>query len=361
MKYFLYIVALFAYTHATFCHITEITRVVAGGSPSVLHSCPMPGGQAQCIQEFEDVYIFKDGKIVTQDGTWCAIGHSSKWDVLPILIPEDVEFREEQGTVAVLSVTFQECWGHWLLEILPRLYILQQSGLEYDSIYFYDRSYSYMITVQQQSLYAVLDYLGISHEKLVVVGPEVCLYAHKVLRPSYPYFFTCTGNRYFPLWIRDFLQNIFLPKNGEQDKYGASHLYISRSDSHRRRVNNEEEVVRLLELHGFKKVVLSEFTAHEQAALFNQASCIVAQFGSALANIVFCQPSVKILEIDRKFVQPRNDFKGLAGFLGLTYKKFEMGLAAIEDTLENFHADVSVDIPEFEKYLKEFLNGGECP
>src|SRR3989338_6859544 len=88
------------------CRIDTISqRVRSEDYPCVRHNCTMSDGSTQYLQEFNDAYVFQDGKIIIQEGVWCTIGHTSRWDVLPISIPSNVVFKEVPGTVAVLAAT----------------------------------------------------------------------------------------------------------------------------------------------------------------------------------------------------------------------------------------------------------------
>ena len=348
------LVIVFVSQSATKCYIKAITqRVGIGEYACITHPCAMPGDDVQYVQEFSDVYVWGEGMIITLDGTLLMLRHVPLWDglSLPISIPGDVVFEEYGGTIAVLSTVWQDSWYHWLFDLLSRLYILQQSGLEYDCIHIYGVTRTYMADAQQKSLRAVFDYLGIPWQKVRFVGKNVCLHTRKVLRPSYPY---ASQNVWkFPLWVRDFLRNVFLVNDIDQKVY-SSQVYISRADAPGRRVANEEKLMELLAASGFKRVVLSQHTPHEQAAIFNHASVVVAQHGSALANVVYCKPGTRILEIDSKLIKPRMHFKALSEICGLEYKKFEHGAIGQNWHDDQHHCDtIVIDIPEFAKCLKE--------
>jgi capsular polysaccharide biosynthesis protein len=62
-------------------------------------------------------------------------------------------------------------------------------------------------------------------------------------------------------------------------------------------VLNEEKVIQFLEKSGFYSVNLETMSVVEQASLLAQAEVIIAPHGSALSNLVFCEPGTKIIEI----------------------------------------------------------------
>jgi hypothetical protein len=74
-------------------------------------------------------------------------------------------------------------------------------------------------------------------------------------------------------------------------------LYISRIDSHNRKMMNEEEVIALMQRMGFYVVSLSNEPIDRQIRLFSNAKIIVAPHGAGMTNILFCRPDCKIYEL----------------------------------------------------------------
>ena len=322
----------------------------------IKYSCPMPNDTKQYVYKFSDVYLYKEGRVITEDGTWLVTSYAPGNERLPFAIPAVVEFREIAGVVALFATVYQHSWYHWLLEALPRLYILQQSGLQYDYLYVYNGG---MTEIQKQSLHAVLDYLGIVQNKIIFANETVCLHVERVIAPSYP--MICNRGGVWPLWVRDFLQAVFLQDRDQSVCKTGSRIYISRADATTRRVSNEAELVTLLERYGFEKVLFSALTLYEQAAICHNAEVIVGPHGAGLSNIVFCRPGTKFLEIDYRgfssgfsshricrpfFIRIGHDFK-------LVYRKFEVGQEILD--VCHINDDMHVDLAAFEECLNALL------
>ena len=64
-----------------------------------------------------------------------------------------------------------------------------------------------------------------------------------------------------------------------------------------RKVLNELQLRKLLTTYGFEIVRADNLSVMAQAKLFNESSYIVGPHGAALANIVFCEPGTRILEL----------------------------------------------------------------
>ncbi len=95
-------------------------------------------------------------------------------------------------------------------------------------------------------------------------------------------------------------------------------IYISRSDSGARRMLNEEDLVRILQRHGFEIVTLTGLPVTEQIALFSDASHIVAPHGAGLANAIFSPAGAVLCELHMdSYVQWA--FRRLSALPPLTY------------------------------------------
>ncbi len=91
-------------------------------------------------------------------------------------------------------------------------------------------------------------------------------------------------------WLRDRVRAQVPPRP-------ARRLLISRQDASARRVVNEAELCDALADFGFERVVPSTLNPAEQLGLFASAEVIVAPHGAALASLVACAASAKVVEI----------------------------------------------------------------
>lgn len=64
-------------------------------------------------------------------------------------------------------------------------------------------------------------------------------------------------------------------------------LFVSRGNSRRRRIDNENEIFELLKTHNFQKVVLENMSLDEQITAFSTANCIIASHGAGLTNLLW--------------------------------------------------------------------------
>lgn len=119
---------------------------------------------------------------------------------------------------------------------------------------------------------------------------------------------------------------------------GAGRIYVSRLGSLKRVLVNEAELEASLAARGFVVVKPETLSVRQQVALFHHADVIVAPAGAALANVLFCRPGAKVIEL-----QPSN-FTGIwvrniALLIGVDWRAFFVPspLSETEVFLEGHH------------------------
>lgn len=190
--------------------------------------------------------------------------------------------RHLAGTAAVITATNQNCYYHWIFDILPRLKLALEHEADIDHIYL-----QHKLPFQKETL----KILGIDPERIVSTEDESWISADRMIIPCHQ---IMTGHRH-PGWLTDWLRENFLPH--EQVAKNRRRVYISRSIARNRRVKNEEEIFRLLEAHGFEFVHAEKCTFAEQIAMFADAEAIIAPHGAGLSNLVFSAPGTRVIEL----------------------------------------------------------------
>ena len=111
--------------------------------------------------------------------------------------------------------------------------------------------------------------------------------------------FISTASCFVKFWTRE---SNFFNKNITPNKKNIKKIYIDRSDttlkgSPQRLISNEDEVKKYLLENNFVSVKLHEIKFIEQVDLFYNAECIVGLHGAGFANVVFCKPGTKVVEL----------------------------------------------------------------
>lgn len=114
-------------------------------------------------------------------------------------------------------------------------------------------------------------------------------------------------------------------------------LYIGRREVKRRNLVNEDRIMAELAPLGFRKIEPGGMPHPDQVRLFANARIIVAAHGTALTNVLFCQPGATVIEISpADYVQ--SVFFWMVKKMGLGYDYL---IGSRGDVRQNFSADVS--------------------
>jgi capsular polysaccharide biosynthesis protein len=133
----------------------------------------------------------------------------------------------------------------------------------------------------------------------------------------------------------------------------TTRIYLSRQNSRWRRLINEKEIIEILGKLGFKAVCPETLSFEEQVKVFREAAYIVAPNGSALNNLAFSSPKVKVLMLGQKNLFNWGAWFG--AFMELGYSISYLAGDAVGD--ENFkHADYHIPVSVMQAKVLEMLN-----
>jgi len=143
-----------------------------------------------------------------------------------------------------------------------------------------------------------------------------------------------------------------LPAAPASPSTGPSRLFLSRRNSRWRRLVNEPEVVAALVPLGFRVVCLEDLGFAEQVRTLAAADFIIAPNGSALNNLIFARPSVKVVVLSQHH---QHNWGGWLGpFRELGYDPvFVMG-APVQSAMEK-HADYVIPAEEVRRAVERLL------
>lgn len=195
-----------------------------------------------------------------------------------------------------------ENYSHWLFRNLLKLSALDREGLLHSHPWLVNRD---LRPHQRQ----YLDLLGIGPDDLAPVDRNDVILCRKLIVPA-----LLTSTQAIDKgmdWIRGKLAaRMAAPES-------ASHLiYVSRRDSPRRVLLNEQDLFARLSPRGFDLVVPGELSVVEQIRAFSGARLIVAAHGAALTNIIFAPRDAAIVEITSTAIKDMDDFRKIARTLG---------------------------------------------
>ncbi|MEG3938020.1 tetratricopeptide repeat protein [Microcoleus sp. S36b_A3] len=258
----------------------------------------IPHGRVWIVPQQNYWLISKAIAVITPDNYLLADVSRDYPDLLPGCDKHDVRkhsvfdlesfphLKQIDGSVAVLSGLSGNVYFHWMVDVLPRIELLRQSGRDLAEI-----DWFLVNSCQHQFQRESLEILGIPEEKVLESDRLPHIQATELIVPSFAGYLGWP-----PGWAMDFLRREFLTKIIPGSSY-PKRIYISRHKARYRRVLNEENVVEILEQYGFVSIFPESMSLVEQIAHFEAADVIVAAHGSGLTNTIFCRQGTKVIEL----------------------------------------------------------------
>lgn len=235
---------------------------------------------------------------------------------------------------------------HWLLESVPRLLLVREELPKLTLLL--PESYK-GISYVQETLNAFqlgeICYIPSGHSAVVsrLVLPEI--------RPW--------GRNFHPKELA-LLKDLYCADFSLQpDVLEHEHLkiYITRKTAGKRKIENEEEVIKTVLSYGFKVVDFTELSFKEQIKLCLKTKWFIATHGASLTNLLFLPRHARVLELHKE-PSCKQDFINdlywhLASALGIDY--FYQICSAVRPEDFFVYADISVDTSKLASILETML------
>lgn len=189
--------------------------------------------------------------------------------------------QEVKGEVFVVDCYHTETYGHYLLEALPRLMLLNQApaGIE-------------IATSIPRSPTIETLFTGLGVDPARVRHYREPLFCRRAYLPDR----LVRLNRSIHPLAREAFSRLRQVGTGSGTR-PPERVFISRSRIRRRRLVNEVEIEAIFERYGFRIVHPELLPIEEQIALFGGAGMIAGLGGSAMHNTVFSLPDTKVLMV----------------------------------------------------------------
>lgn len=200
-------------------------------------------------------------------------------------------------------------YGHFLIDCLPALWAARQAGA-LDS----HPAVAPPLLPWQAQLLALM--LGDDAPMPAVIEAPVARLGEAVYATAMDHFLHDPGPPLDAVRAR-----ILAHAAITDDPAAPTRIYVSRLGSLKRVLVNEAELEVALEARGFTIVRPEALSVRDQIALFHRAEVVVAPAGAALANVLFCKPGAKVIEI-----QPSNFIgvwvRSMALLIGVDWRGF---------------------------------------
>jgi len=299
------------------------------GQPEVTEIAVAPSNKPY-VADIADARIFANSSIIlTRDGTAISdkgghpqFGRFVSFIYEPVVVsqrPDKVmlsfgqfQTREIEGGI-FLSGLFSNAYDHWLPEFLPKLQFLKQHP-DFDNL---------PLIVDAHMPKSHFEHLSrLSSRPLIRLQANESLICKRLLVAPSPTFLPA---ELFPndlpvsempglsLRAMRFIRGYH---SVDATMRCNRRFFLARRNMKWRRLLNEDEIEHALSNLGFETVFTEEMTLDEQIDIFQRADCIVAPNGSALLNLIFADPRVKLLVLSQPNLHNWGTFQGPMESLG---------------------------------------------
>lgn len=223
-------------------------------------------------------------------------------------LQESEKLQTLSGTSLILGAAGAHCYYHWMVDVLPKLKVLEEAGVNLDSIdHFIVRDLGWAHQVKS------LEIIGLPRDKIVLATDKPNIRAELLYNVEIRNFVGMKMHSFIPGYLREKFLKIdkSIPPSNRN-------IFIARPKGVNRPIENEEELLELVAANGYETVTMECMTHYEQAELFHNASSIITSHGGALTNVVYCRPGTEIVELFGAHVF--SYYYGLANLCGLDYK-----------------------------------------
>ena len=244
-------------------------------------------------------------------------------------------------------------YWHWLFDVLPRLGLFSKTA-SLDSI-----DYFLLPDHIRKFQNETLDCINIPKHKRLSSEKFRHIKAKELMVTDHPVVITGDATKdimNIPKWISLWLKENFISKKANLKEGNIKKIYIDRSDKNsknppQRVLKNEDEIKKYLLKNNFTSVRLHETKFTDQVDLFYNAESIVGLHGGGFANLAFCKPGTKVIEL--KSVDAGTPIENLAIKNDLNYDSIAVEAEQIEKfDFPNQQGSIQIPIKNLIKLLE---------
>ncbi len=243
-----------------------------------------------------------------------------------------------------------EAFGHWVQEFLPKIQFLE----------YHPDFKALPIIVDEQMPQSHFDYLSyVVKNRIIRLPVNTSLRCRRLLLAPTASFlpFEVIKNHRIPLHELGplsprsmyFLRERVIHHVQGKSSYGPK-LYLSRRNMTWRKLTNDAEIAEFLAGKGFDIIDVETLSFEEQVRMFREAKYIVAPNGSALLNIIFSEPDVRLIVLSQPDLFNWGGYYGPMQSLG-----YDMLFVTGDDTQDKKHADYSIPIDRLREALSLYV------
>lgn len=233
--------------------------------------------------------------------------------------------------VLVFDLWAAKNYYHWLVDALPRLWLVKEDLNQNDHTLLLPYNASKFVK-------ATLEYFEISN--ITVIDKDSYFTAANLILPNY----AAGSGHLHPSYVK-LIQAHFVAKI--HSNITKQRIYVSRGKQMARRVSNEKEVIDTLLPLGFEVVYWEDLSFDEQVRTVRDTRVLVTSHGANMTNTMFMPNNSKVLELIRQD-DPNFCYWALST---VTDKNYYYQLCKVVN-----HDDLYVNIEQFKINLHKLIH-----
>lgn len=243
-------------------------------------------------------------------------------------------FRKSQKIDAGLWVTddWSKEYFHWLTDVLTRILICEEVS----------SGHVIVLPAKFKKFPYISESLDLLDQEYIFAKSKHIIFRNLIVAPHT----AITGNFDVPLINK--LRDKFINSSHQSKRY----VYISRQNAKKRKILNEEDVVRVLSRFGFEIHRFEEYSLAQQIAIMGDTKVLLSIHGAGLTNMLFMPKNSIIFELRNRNERKLNCFFSMASALDHQYYYLK-NQGTSDDTHE---ADLTVNVADLENELIKIIN-----
>lgn len=249
---------------------------------------------------------------------------------------------------------------HWMLEIVPKILFLSESGILDDESVLLVSEDVFKIKQFKDVLSCVLGGIKptlypMSADSMYEVDllyhvstPNNVLFNLRSANVDYLTSF-CFFRRETILFLREKVLNNQLVNLNVVERREV--IFLARKQYYARSYNQEEVICYLSEFIDLTVVYLEELSFTEQVSLFYNARVIIGPSGAAFSNLVFCQPNTKVFSWLNQAALNFSVYSTLAEVVGINMKFYKISHLSDNDDI---HSSYCMELDVFDDVIDYF-------
>lgn len=277
------------------------------------------------IVSIRNAIVYQNGYVCTADNS--LVEETAHLGAVSNL-PDAAVVRCEPGSIVLLRKPGDSNYGHWLVELLPRVREFRAAFPGQRLRFGIPANPKSMATLRRRSL----EWLGVAAEDIMLLNTDPVQFDEVIFLTSN----SIHSHTHDNLGIEYITERALA-----QIPYGPAtrRLYVARGGDHKRRLLNEAEMRPLLEAHGFEIVYPETLDLDGQVRLFAEAEMVLGVTGAALTNIMWAPRFCEVVSLS-----PNYGYEFFFWDLAcIRQQNFSFVFGQSSDPTQLGHSDFSVD------------------